>query len=245
VHARDRASGCDAGRAGRAREEADGRHAEHLDHLAPPHRDGDDAKKKSIHATEAERPDVVRDRESFHEQYDIQNARRLIFLDETGIQLGMTRAYARAPRGERAIDAVPKGWGDNITVTACLTTTGIIAPMMHHGAMNARAFEAYVEQCLVPELRPGDLLILDRLSSHRMPFVHRLVEAAGAKVLHLPPYSPDFNPIEHAWSKLKALLRKARALTIRALLNALRIALRAISAEDAHGWFSNCGYGVP
>jgi transposase len=157
----------------------------------------------------------------------------------------MARAYARAPRGERAVDAVPFTWGHNLTITAGLTTNGIIAPMILHGAMNARAFEAYVEQCLVPELRQGDLVILDRLTSHRIPVVRTLVEAAGAKFMHLPPYSPDFNPIEHAWSKFKALLRKARARTFSALLRAVRIALLAISPDDAQGWFSHCGYDVP
>jgi transposase len=134
------------------------------------------------------------------------------------------------------VDAVPFNWGDNITVTAGLTATGIIAPMMLHGAMNARAFEAYVEQCLGPELRPCDLVILDRLTSHRMPVVRTLIERAGANLLHLPRYSPDFNPIERAWSKLKALLRKARARTFRSLLRAVRVALLAISANDAQGW---------
>jgi transposase len=169
----------------------------------------------------------------------------VIFLDETGIQLGMARAYARAPRGERAVDTVPFTWGDNLTITAGLTINGIIAPMILHGAMNARAFEAYVEQCLVPELRPGDLVILDRLTSHRIPVLRTLVETAGAKLMHLPPYSPDFNPIELAWSKLKALLCKARARTFRALLRAVRAALLAISPGDAQGWFSHCGYSVP
>jgi transposase len=157
----------------------------------------------------------------------------------------MTRAYARAPIGERAVDAVPKNWGDNITVTAALTLEGIVAPMMLHGPMTARAFDAYVEQCLAPELCPGDVVVLDRLGAHRTSRVRDLIEARGARLVHLPGYSPDFNPIEHAWSKLKALLRKAGARTLRKLGRALRAALLAITPGDSHGWISHCGYRVP
>lgn len=157
----------------------------------------------------------------------------------------MTRAYARAPLGERACDAVPKNWGDNITVTAGLTLDGIVAPMMLHGAMNARAFDAYVEQCLAPELHPGDVVVLDKLSAHKPPRIRDLIEARGAKLVFLPSYSPDFNPIEHAWSKLKARLRKAGARTLRKLSRALRAALLAITPSDSQGWFTHCGFRVP
>lgn len=157
----------------------------------------------------------------------------------------MTRTHARAPSGERIVDAVPKNWGDNVTVTAALTLDGILAPMMLHGAMNARAFEAYVEQCLAPELRPGDVVVLDKLSAHKTPRIREIIEDAGARLLFLPSYSPDFNPIEHAWSKLKALLRAVGARTIRRLARALGDALRAITPDDAHGWFSHCGFRVP
>jgi transposase len=157
----------------------------------------------------------------------------------------MTRTHARTPAGERAVDAVPKNWGDNVTVTAALTLDGIIAPMMLHGALTARAFEAYVEQCLGPELRPGDVVVLDRLSAHKTERVNQLIAAAGARLAFLPPYSPDFNPIEHAWSKLKALLRKVGARTRRRLRNALRWALLEINRDDALGWISHCGFRVP
>lgn len=157
----------------------------------------------------------------------------------------MTRAYARAPAGVRAVDAVPKNWGDNITVTAALTLDGIVAPMMLYGAMNGRAFDAYVEQCLAPELRPGDVVVLDKLGAHKGARICELIEATGARLAFLPSYSPDFNPIEHAWSKLKASLRKAGARTARKLARALRVALLAITSSDAHGWFSHCGFRVP
>lgn len=143
------------------------------------------------------------------------------------------------------MDAVPKNWGDNVTVTAALTLDGILAPMMVHGAMNARAFEAYVEQCLRPELRPGDVVVLDKLGAHKIARARELIEARGARLVFLPGYSPDFNPIEHAWSKLEALLRKVGARTLRKLRNALRWALLEITSNDALGWISHCGFRVP
>ena len=158
----------------------------------------------------------------------------------------MTRTHARTPAGARAPDAVPKNWGDNITVTAALTLDeGIVAPMMLYGAMTTRAFEAYVEQCLLPELRPGDVVVLDRLNPHKAESVRELIEGAGARLIFLPSYSPDFNPIEHAWSKLKSLLRTAGARTVRKLARALRWALLEITPDDAHGWVSHCGFRVP
>jgi transposase len=175
----------------------------------------------------------------------IRRAARLLFIDETGINLSMTRTHARTLAGMRAVDAVPKNWGDNITVTAALTLDGIVAPMMMHGAMNARAFEAYVEQCLCPELGAGDVVVLDKLTAHKIDRVRQLVEARGARLAYLPGYSPDFNPIENAWSKLKALLRKAKARTVRKLGRALRWALLEITSDDAHGWISHCGFPVP
>lgn len=143
------------------------------------------------------------------------------------------------------VDAVPKNWGDNVTVAAALTLDGIVAPMMLHGAMTARAFEAYVEQNLAPELRPGDVVVLDKLNAHKTERVRELIEATGARLMYLPGYSPDFNPIEHAWSKLKSLLRTAGARTVRKLYRALRWALLQITSADAHGWISHCGFRVP
>ena len=116
---------------------------------------------------------------------------------------------------------------------------------MLYGSMNSRAFEAYVEQCLAPELLPGDVVVLDNLRAHKTDRVRDLVEATGARLMYLPGYSPDFNPIEYAWSKLKALLRKAGARTVRKLARALRWALLEITSDDAQGWFSHCGFHVP
>jgi transposase len=238
-------TGCNVGGARRTLGEVLEGAREYFDRVATSARIRSDAQKKTIHASKADRPNVQRERERFLTRSVVRRATRLLFIDETGINLSMTRAYARAPAGDRAVDAVPKNWGDNITVTAALTLDGIVAPMMLHGAMNACAFEAYTEQCLAPELRPGDVVALDRLNAHKTDRVRELVEAAGARLVFLPAYSPDFNPIENAWSKLKALLRKARARTLRKLSRALRWALVEITSNDAHGWFSHCGFRVP
>ena len=192
-----------------------------------------------------DRPDVQAKRHGFWRLRTLRQASRLVFLDETGVNLSMTRAYARAPSGERAVAAVPKNWGDSVTVVAALTLDGIIAPMMLQGAMNARAFEAYVEQCLVPELRTGDVVVMDNLASHKRPVVLDLIGRAGARALFLPPYSPDFNPIEPSWSKFKAILRARAARTKRTLQNGVRAALQAITPLDARGWFRHCGHSVP
>jgi transposase len=157
----------------------------------------------------------------------------------------MTRTHARAPQGVRAVDAVPKNWGDNVTVTAALSLDGIVQPMMLYGAMDALAFQGYIEHFLAPDLHPGDVVVLDRLNAHKSDRVRELVEAKGAQLVYLPAYSPDFNPIEHAWSKLKAKLRKAKARTVLKLRRALRWALLEITSNDAHGWFSHCGFPVP
>jgi transposase len=175
----------------------------------------------------------------------LRRAARLIFIDETGVHLSMARTHARAPSGERAVAAIPKNWGDSVTVVAGLTLDGYIAPMLLHGAMNARAFEAYVEQCLAPELQHGDVVVMDNLASHKQSVVVSLIAAAGAHVLYLPAYSPDFNPIEPSWSKFKAVLRKLAARTTAALHDAVCVALRAITPSDAKGWFRHCGHPVP
>jgi transposase len=157
----------------------------------------------------------------------------------------MARTHARAPAGERAVAAVPKNWGDSMTVVAALCLDGIVAPMMLRGAMTARGFEAYVEQCLVPELREGDVVVMDNLAAHKRPEIGAAIAAANAKLLYLPPYSPDFSPIEPGWSKFKAVLRRVAARTSHLLEAAVGAALRAITPSDARGWFTHCGHRVP
>jgi transposase len=157
----------------------------------------------------------------------------------------MTRAYALAPRGERAVGYVPKNWGDSITLAAGIGLRGLVAPLRLIGSMTGEVFEAYVEQFVCPILRPKDIVIVDNLSAHKQASVQRLIESAGAHLLYLPPYSPDMSPIEPCWSKVKAVLRGLGARTLKKLDRAIVRALGAITSTDAEGWFRLCGYGVP
>lgn len=171
--------------------------------------------------------------------------RRLIFFDESGINLSMTRAYGRALTHERVHGSVPKNWGDNITLSAGLTVDGLIAPLRLVGSLDSDIFEAYVEQFVVPELRPGDVVVMDNLSAHKKASVRALITAAGAELVFLPPYSPDLNPIEMVWSKVKAVLRTLAARTFEALEDAIVVALRAITPNDAANCIRHAGYAVP
>ena len=154
----------------------------------------------------------------------------------------MARAYARGPKGERVIGSEPKNWGDSVTVAACLTEAGIVAPFYRHGSMTADWMVAYVEQALAHELRAGDIVVMDNLGAHKATRVRELIESRDAELVFLPPYSPDLNPIELAWSKMKALLRKLGARTYEALLDGVADALRAITPSDAAAFFAKAGY---
>ena len=154
----------------------------------------------------------------------------------------MARMYGRAPRGERCRAPVPHGHWKTTTFVGGLTLDGVIAPMTIDGAMTGAAFLAYAEQVLVPTLRPGDIVVLDNLPAHKPVAIRETIEAAGAAMLFLPPYSPDFNPIEMAFSKIKALLKKAAARTVNDLWDAIRQAIDAVSAQDARSFFIACGY---
>ena len=157
----------------------------------------------------------------------------------------MTRRFGRAPRGERVIGAVPQNYGANLTMLAALSLHGIEAIMTIEGATDAEVFQAYTKEVLGPTLRPGDIVILDNLSAHKMTSIREVIEGCGAQLLYLPPYSPDLAPIEQAWSKIKTFLRTAKARTREALELAIQHALTTITAEDAHSWFTYCGYTVP
>ncbi len=152
----------------------------------------------------------------------------------------MTRLYGRAPRSQRVVDEVPCGRWHTTTLIAGITLEGPRAPMLIEGATDRAVFEAYIEHVLVPELREGMIVVLDNLAPHKSPRVAELVHRAGAELWPLPPYSPDFNPIELMWSKLKTLLRTAKARTTDELDAAVSAALPRISASDAHGWFRHC-----
>ena len=156
----------------------------------------------------------------------------------------MTRAYGRAPTNERVYGSVPKNWGDNITLSAGLTRDGLIAPLRLIGAMNSDIFEAYIEQFVVPELRPDDVVVMDNLSAHKRASIGDMIAAAGAELVYLPPYSPDLNPIEMVWSKVKSVLRTIGARTFDDLEQAIVVALAAISASDATNCIRHAGYAI-
>lgn len=156
----------------------------------------------------------------------------------------MTRLFGRAAPGERVVDATPGHSGEHYTLVSTLSLAGISAPWLLPGAMNSDAFNVYVVQVLAPTLLPGDVVVLDNLSSHKAAGIQAAIEARGAKVLFLPPYSPDLNPIEQCWSKIKTVLRTAKARTADALLGAFAQALASISTPDARAWFAHCGYAV-
>ena len=156
----------------------------------------------------------------------------------------MTRHYGRAQRGERVREATPQGHWHTVTMLAALTSDGLQAPMTVESATDGDVFLAYLEQVLCPRLRAGQVVIMDNLAAHKVAGVRQLIENTGAQLHYLPPYSPDFNPIEQAWSKIKQLLRAAKARTLEALESAIADALAAVTAENASAWFTHCGYGL-
>ena len=165
-----------------------------------------------------------------------------VFLDETGVNLAMTRLYARAPQGERAYASTPVNTGKNITVLGALSLDGVIAAMTVEGSTDTEVFFTYVQTIVVPTLRPGQIVLMDNLSSHTDERIQTALEAVGATLAYLPPYSPDFSPIEPCWSKVKAILRATAARTRETLDAAITHALQMVTPQDARGWFTQCGY---
>jgi len=172
-------------------------------------------------------------------------APHLKFIDESRANLGFTRQYGRAAPGRRVIETTPGTSGAHYTMVATLGLSGVEAPWLFEGAMNTNTFETYVEQVLIPTLRPGDWVICDNLSAHKSNPTRSLIEACGARVIFLPPYSPDLNPIELCWSKVKTALRTAKARTFDVLIDAVADALRSVSPADIQAWFAHCGYAIP
>ncbi len=166
----------------------------------------------------------------------------LLFLDESGFNLGMTRSYGWAPSDQRAVGAVPNDPGSNLSVVACVGTRGVVAPWMEQGAMNGERFLDYVRFVLCPRLVPGDVVVMDNVRFHKVVGVEEAIAARGASVLYLPPYSPDFSPIENAWSKIKAIVRALAPRALPAFLQAMRHAFESIERDDILGWFKHCGY---
>jgi transposase len=207
--------------------------------LRPPE---DHAQKKSAHAAEQDRPDVLSRRRAWFEGQIELDPERLVFIDETGASTKMARLYGRAPRGQRLRAGLPHGHWKTTTFVGALRLTGMTAPMVLDGPMTGAWFLAYVEQVLVPTLRPGDVVILDNLPAHKAIAVRQAIEAAGARLLFLPPYSPDFNPIENAFAKLKALLRRAAARTVDELWRVIGDSLDAFSPAECANYFASTGY---
>ena len=167
----------------------------------------------------------------------------LVFVDESGVNRAMTRAYARSLRGSRAYGSAPRNWGENVSILGALCLRhGPLASMCVNGPTDGAVFLTYLKEVLVPKLWPGAVVVLDNLGAHKVRGVREAIAAAGARLLYLPPCSPDFNPIELAWSKLKGWLRKVAARTTEALDRAIGQGLRAIVPKDAHGYFAHCGY---
>ena len=167
---------------------------------------------------------------------------RLICLDESGASTNMARRFGRSPRGERCVAAIPHGHWKTTTFTAGLRTDGLVAPMLLDGPMDGVAFEAYLRQVLVPVLRPGDMVIMDNLPAHKGPAVRKAIEDAGASLFYLPPYSPDLNPIEMAFAKLKAMLRAVAPRNVSDLWQAIADALPRFTAQQCQNYFQAAGY---
>ena len=172
------------------------------------------------------------------------DATKLVFLDESGVDTTMTPAYARAPRGQRAVCRVPGGHWKRLTILGALAADGLVAAMTVAAATTTQVFPAFVQQVLLPALRarPGCLVVMDNLAPHKAASVQAAFKAAGVAYRYLPPYSPDLNPIEPAWSKLKGALRKAEARSLGQLDAELPHALNTITASNAQGWFRHAGY---
>src|SRR5436190_20099086 len=206
------------------------------------HRLGLSHKKKSLRASEQDRPDVARHRSRWRVWQRYMDADRFVFIDETAATTAMPRLSRWGPRGERLVDAAPAGHWKTTTVVAGLRASGIIAPFVLDGPMTGEAFRAYVEQVLAPALEPGDVVAMDNLAVHKVAGVQEAIRAAGASVLYLPSYSPDFNPIEQLFAKLKALLRKAAARTQNALWETIGTLLDDFTPAECQNYIVNSGY---
>lgn len=196
-----------------------------------------------MHAAEQERPDVARRRLWWRRFQPRLDADRLVFIDETWTKTNMTRLSGWWPRNERLVAKVPHGHWRTLTFLAALRRDRIDAPCVFDGPINGESFTAYVREILVPTLAPGEVVVLDNLGSHKGPEVRRLIREADCHLAFLPPYSPDLNPIEQAFSKLKALLRKAEARSIKAIWDAIAVTLAQFDSTECANYFRNAGYG--
>lgn len=198
--------------------------------------------KKSLRAAEQDRPDVARKRERWKRYQNRVDPARLVFIDETWAKTNMTRTHGRALRGQRLVAAVPQARWTTMTFLAALRRDGITAPCVFDGPINGCLFLAWVNQFLVPTLRPHDIVVLDNLGSHKGREVRKAIRAAGAHLLFLPPYSPDLNPIEQVFAKLKTLLRKAGERTVEATWKRIGALLDHFHPQECANYLKNSGY---
>ena len=201
------------------------------------------ASKKTALASEQERPDVARKRDSWKARQGSIDLKRLVFLDETWTKTNMAPLRGWAARGQRLIGRAPFGHWNTMTFVAALRQDGIVAPWVIDGPINGSIFQTYVEQVLVPTLRPGDIVILDNLGSHKAPAIRKAIRAAGARLLFLPAYSPDLNPIEQVFAKLKHLLRKAAERSKEAVWRRIGDLLDLFTPQECENYLRNSGYG--
>ena len=201
-------------------------------------------KKKSLHASQRDTLAVQQQRADFQKEVATLDVKRFKFLDESGINLSLTRLYGRAAPHQRVVESVPLPSGPHTTTLAVIDHKGISAPLVLSGAVTGNIFYDYLEQCVVPTLQAGDILFMDNLSAHKVAGITTLIEAGGARLIYLPPYSSDFNPIELVWSKVKTILRRLKARTFPDLIKALKEALLAITTQDIRGCFAHCGYAI-
>ena len=200
--------------------------------------------KKSLHAAERDKPEVQNKRKDFRNEISQIDPHRLKVIDESGVNISMTRLYGRAPKGERVPGSVPHNHGSNVTIIGSISLEGVDAAMSFEGAVNGDIFRVFVDQVLAPTLREGDVVLMDNLPSHKVSGIEEAIQSRGAQLLYLPPYSPDFSPIEECWSKVKAWLKKIEARTIEALYEAIEHAFDEVTRSDLVGWFRHCGYAV-
>jgi transposase len=195
-----------------------------------------------VHASEQKRADIQQARQHWKEHQEKLVPGRLVFLDEAGAKTNMTRLRGRAQGGQRCVDEVPHGHWETTTMISSIRIDGSTACMVIDGPTSSDVFREYVRHVLVPTLQPGDIVILDNLIAHKDAEARQLIQEAQATVLPLPAYSPDLNPIEKMWSKVKEFLRNAKARSQEALLNAIAEALKTVTHQDSLGWFMSCGY---
>jgi transposase len=198
--------------------------------------------KKSLQAEERKRADVARARRRWIREQGWLDTTRLVFLDETAITTNMVRLNGWSPRGERLVADAPMGRWETVTFIAGLRLTGIVAPMVIKGAMNGEAFLAYIDQCLVPTLKRGDIVVADNVSFHKVAGVEEAIRGAGASLRYLPQYSPDLNPIELVFHPAKTFLRKAAERTIEGLHKCVRSFIRTIDPSECMSYFKHSGY---